>query len=117
MSNILDKLTGTSEGKMGFDEGASGAQKTQDLSDGLFEDPQSTSADNIRSTTDHHGGKNPAKAFTSQGSVGSQFNPEGPAGGTAEKAGGPFDREGAVGKQFTSDGAIGGAVDKILGEK
>jgi len=66
---------------------------------------------------DHHGGMNPLKAFTSQGAVGKQFNPEGPIGSIPQAVGGPFDKEGMIGKQFTSDGVIGGTVDKILGEK
>ncbi|RPB25573.1 hypothetical protein L211DRAFT_822346 [Terfezia boudieri ATCC MYA-4762] len=66
---------------------------------------------------DHHGGRNPLKAFTSKGVVGSQFNPEGPIGSIPQAVGGPFDKEGIVGKQFTSEGVIGGTVDKLLGEK
>lgn len=66
---------------------------------------------------DHHGGMNPLKAFTSQGAVGKQFNPDGAIGSIPQAIGGPLDKEGVIGKQFTSEGLIGGTVDSMLGEK
>ncbi|KAI5778558.1 hypothetical protein EDC01DRAFT_756744 [Geopyxis carbonaria] len=127
MSGLLNKLTGgglksnsmdsaKERSSAAFDEGAAGAQKTQDLADAIFEDPRDTSVKD-KIPKDHHGGNNPLKAFTSEGSVGKQFNPDGPAGAAADKVGGPFDKEGAIGKQFTDKGSIGGTVDKMLGEK
>jgi hypothetical protein len=38
---------------------------------------------------------------------------DGSVGGTAQKAGGPFDKEGAVGKQFTDGGALGSTAQSV----
>jgi hypothetical protein len=38
---------------------------------------------------------------------------DGSVGGTAQKAGGPFDKEGAVGKQFTKGGALGSTAQSV----
>ncbi|WRT66151.1 uncharacterized protein IL334_003104 [Kwoniella shivajii] len=57
--------------------------------------------------------KEAAKAFKSDGSIGSKFNSDGSVGGKAQEVGGPFAADGAVGKQFTDKGAIGGLGQKV----
>lgn len=54
-------------------------------------------------------------AFSSEGSIGSQFTHEGAIGGTAQQIGGVFDKDGAIGKHFTEGGAVGGSVQQELG--
>ncbi|KAF8250696.1 hypothetical protein K440DRAFT_659316 [Wilcoxina mikolae CBS 423.85] len=128
MSGVFNKDT-KRPGELGFEYGTSEMLVAQDLADGVYEDPHDVrSAGSGGSKVffifprtpmmrDHHGGMNPAKAFTSEGSVGKQFNADGSLGSIPQKAGGVFDKEGAVGKQFTDKGAIGGTVDSMLGEK
>ncbi|KAI5854884.1 hypothetical protein BZA05DRAFT_392863 [Tricharina praecox] len=125
MSDIFhkndSKIKPKTRGEAGFEFGTSETLQSQDLTDGFYEipatlEPRGSAAKAMR---DHHGGHNPAKAFTSEGAVGKEFKSEGSIGSTVQSAGqgGVLDKNGPVGKQFTSEGKIGGAVDKMLGEK
>ncbi|CCX32657.1 hypothetical protein FPQ18DRAFT_4579 [Pyronema domesticum] len=129
MAGVFDKNKNLCDskrpGELGFEYGTSEMLTAQDLTDGVYEDPHdlrhmaSDYPSNRGSSMlkDHHGGHNPAKAFTSKGAVGKEFNADGAIGQVPQKIGGAFDKNGSIGKQFTDKGAIGGTTDKVLGEK
>ncbi|KAF2201715.1 hypothetical protein GQ43DRAFT_343927, partial [Delitschia confertaspora ATCC 74209] len=57
-----------------------------------------------------------ANPLSSEGAIGSKFNPGGPIGSIGQKVGGPLDKEGAIGSQFdAAKGGLAGKVESMLG--